>query len=117
MPLDMVPFTPTNPAHYRKFPPGFGLECIEYVRHLSYAQGSACKYIYRAGYKGGQAEDIAKALWYLEDARLVPAVYLDDYRPDLYSTIDPLAGWRPRAFDFAVTGQFRFAAAALRAVE
>lgn len=114
--MAIPPFTPINPAHYRQFPEGFGLECIEYVRHLSYAQGTACKYIYRAGHKGGRAEDIGKALWYLEDARKVPAVYLDAYRPDLYATINPLAGWRPQAFDLAVTGQFLFAAAILRAL-
>lgn len=100
----------TNPAYYRDTPPGIGLECIEYVRHLPFSQGNAAKYIYRAGRKGDPAADIGKALWYLTDALLVPPVYLDRVRPDLAATIHPLTDWRARAFGFTVSGQFRLAA-------
>jgi len=56
-----------NPAHY-KGAHGIKGECIEYSRQMSYAWGCAFKYVWRAGKKGDAAQDLAKALWYLEDA-------------------------------------------------
>ena len=56
----------TNPAYYRT---GLSdkIECIELCRHLPFALGNACKYIWRAGGKEDAALDLDKALWYLSD--------------------------------------------------
>lgn len=61
----------TNPTHYRKCPVNMCQpECIEFARHLDFDMGNAFKYIWRAGQKTGEgeAEDLRKAAWYLEDA-------------------------------------------------
>lgn len=58
-----------HPPHYTTIPAGFSAECIEYTRHMLFAQGSAFKYLYRAGAKGDMAEDLGKCAWYLRDAR------------------------------------------------
>lgn len=60
---DMV----NHPPHYTNFPGGLFAECIEYARHMPYAQGAAFKYLYRAGSKGDPAEDLAKCAWYVRD--------------------------------------------------
>lgn len=50
-------------------------ECIEYLeanpRYSDFHMGNAIKYIWRAGAKGDAAEDLNKAIWYL-DRRLQP---------------------------------------------
>lgn len=63
--------TPDNvdwPAHYNMHPSG--VECIQVNEHMSFCLGSAFKYIWRAGLKGGsvekQIEDLRKARRYLE---------------------------------------------------
>lgn len=61
---DMV----NHPPHYTNFPGGLFAECIEYARHMPYAQGAAFKYLYRAGSKGDPAEDLKKCAWYVRDA-------------------------------------------------
>lgn len=53
-----------NPAHYRQ---GSGVECIDVVRHLPFAQGNAMKYVWRAGHKDDIKQDLDKALWYVND--------------------------------------------------
>lgn len=53
-----------NPAHYRQ---GSGVECIDIVRYLPFAQGNAIKYVWRAGHKDDIKEDLQKALWYVND--------------------------------------------------
>lgn len=53
-----------HPAHYNKVP---GIECIDVVRHFNFNRGNAIKYIWRAGAKGDEIEDLRKALWYIED--------------------------------------------------
>lgn len=62
MSTDMV----NHPPHYKKY----SIECIEITEHLSFCLGNAVKYIYRAGEKGDAIEDIKKALWYLNRAKL-----------------------------------------------
>lgn len=57
-----------HPPHYTTIPEGFSAECIEYTRHMLFAQGSAFKYLYRAGAKGDMTEDLGKCAWYLRDA-------------------------------------------------
>lgn len=59
-----APVSAINPAHYRQ---GSGVECIDVVRHLPFAQGNAMKYVWRAGHKDDIKEDLQKALWYIND--------------------------------------------------
>ena len=53
-----------NPTHYKSHPSG--LECIEVTEHFNFNRGNAMKYIWRAGMKGDETEDLNKAIWYLE---------------------------------------------------
>lgn len=59
-----APVSAINPAYYRQ---GSGVECIDVVRHLPFAQGNAMKYVWRAGYKNDIKQDLDKALWYVND--------------------------------------------------
>jgi hypothetical protein len=54
-----------HPAHYIGHPSG--IECIEVTRHMNFNLGNAIKYIWRAGEKGNEAQDLKKAVWYLLD--------------------------------------------------
>ena len=62
-----------HPSHYNSHPSG--IECISVIRHYVYDIGCAVKYLGRAGLKKEQgqadrqkeAEDLRKALWYIED--------------------------------------------------
>lgn len=54
-----------NPKHYNSHPSG--IECIDIVRHMNFNRGNAIKYIWRAGDKGNEIEDLKKALWYIQD--------------------------------------------------
>lgn len=53
-----------HPAHYNAHPSG--VECIDVVEHMGFNLGNAVKYIWRADLKGDAAEDLRKAVWYLE---------------------------------------------------
>jgi len=55
--------TVNHPPHYNKHPSG--VECIEIIEHLNFCRGNAIKYIWRAGEKGDEVEDLKKAIWYL----------------------------------------------------
>ena len=59
-----APVSAINPAYYRQ---GSGVECIDVVRHLPFAQGNAMKYVWRAGNKNDIKQDLEKALWYVND--------------------------------------------------
>jgi hypothetical protein len=59
-----------NPAHYQG-----KVECIDAIEaalgaqgFIAYCRGNIIKYTYRAGRKGDSAEDLRKAVWYLERA-------------------------------------------------
>lgn len=54
-----------HPRHYMSHPSG--IECIEITRHMNFNLGCAIKYIWRAGLKGKQIEDLRKAAWYIQD--------------------------------------------------
>ena len=54
-----------HPAHYAETVPG--IECIEVTRHFNFNRGNAIKYIWRAGFKSDEIEDLKKAIWYLND--------------------------------------------------
>lgn len=55
----------THPSHYAALDP----EPITFIRDKDYLTGSALKYIFRAGHKGGADEnvDMGKAAWYLRE--------------------------------------------------
>ena len=53
-----------SPAHYTNHPSG--IECIEVTEHMNFCRGNAIKYIWRAGEKGDEIEDLQKARWYID---------------------------------------------------
>lgn len=53
-----------HPPHYNTHPSG--IECITVTEHFNFCKGNAMKYIWRAGEKGNEIEDLQKAIWYLE---------------------------------------------------
>lgn len=53
-----------HPAHYEAGP----FECVELARLYPFMGGNAIKYVYRHRLKGRDAEDLRKALWYLDHA-------------------------------------------------
>jgi len=53
-----------HPAHYMAHPSG--VECITVTEHFNFNLGNAIKYIWRAGDKGAQMQDLQKARWYLD---------------------------------------------------
>lgn len=54
-----------HPPHYTTHPSG--VEVIELTRLLPFGPGNAVKYVLRRGLKNDEAEDLAKALWYIDD--------------------------------------------------
>lgn len=66
-----------HPAHYTSSPAKCAgcarpIECIDVTEHMGFARGNAVKYLWRAGRKGSELEDLRKAQWYIarEIARL-----------------------------------------------
>lgn len=59
---DMV----NNPPHYQD---ASGIECIEVTKNLGFCDGNCFKYLYRAGQKGDEIEDLEKAKWYAKQAK------------------------------------------------
>ncbi len=53
-----------HPQHYTSSPSG--VECIDVVEHLTFNRGNAIKYLWRAGSKGDEIEDLKKARWYVD---------------------------------------------------
>ena len=51
-----------NPKHYNSY----SREVIELTEHMDFCTGNACKYILRAPFKGKEAQDLKKAIWYLK---------------------------------------------------
>ncbi|MFC8182448.1 DUF3310 domain-containing protein [Rhodococcus sp. NPDC057297] len=63
--VDKVHADPVDhPAHYRSHPSG--VECITVTEHFNFNRGNAIKYVWRAGEKGSELEDLKKARWYLD---------------------------------------------------
>ena len=54
-----------HPPHYTSHPSG--VEAIQVTRHMNFNLGNATKYIWRAGLKGDGAEDLKKAVFYIND--------------------------------------------------
>jgi hypothetical protein len=69
----MAPMSdPVNhPSHYHSSyiheSCGTPIECIDVVRHMGFDEGNAVKYVWRAGKKNDEIEDLEKAIWYLND--------------------------------------------------
>jgi hypothetical protein len=68
---DAAPDMVNHPPHYTQG----GVECIDAIRAAlgedgfrAYCRGNALKYLWRAGLKGDEAEDLAKAAWYARKA-------------------------------------------------
>jgi hypothetical protein len=67
--VDQDTTDPVNhPPHYQG-----KVECIDAIESalgtegfIAYCRGNAIKYIFRAGKKGDEVEDLSKAIWYLE---------------------------------------------------
>ena len=53
-----------HPAHYADTVPG--IECIQVTQHFNFNRGNAIKYIWRAGHKNDEIEDLKNAIQYLE---------------------------------------------------
>lgn len=53
-----------HPPHYTSHPSG--IECIDVTEHFNFNVGNAVKYLWRAGLKGNQIEDLQKARWYVD---------------------------------------------------
>ena len=56
---DMV----NQPPHYTSHPSG--VECIQITEHMNFCLGNALKYIWRAGLKDNDIQDLEKAIFYL----------------------------------------------------
>ena len=56
--------TVNHPVHYNKLPSG--IECIDVVEWFNFNKGNAIKYVWRAGHKNDEIEDLRKAIFYLE---------------------------------------------------
>ena len=53
-----------HPQHYMGH--ASGIECIEVTKHFKFCRGNAIKYIWRAGLKGDELEDLKKARQYID---------------------------------------------------
>ena len=53
-----------HPEHYTNIVPG--IECIEVTQHFNFNRGNAIKYLWRAGSKNNEIEDLKKAIQYIE---------------------------------------------------
>ena len=52
-----------KPRHYTSHPSG--IEHIQVTEHMNFCLGNTVKYIWRAGEKNDELEDLQKARWYL----------------------------------------------------
>ena len=53
-----------NPSHYTS--DQSGVECIQVAEHMNFCRGNALKYLWRAGKKSNEVEDLKKAIWYIQ---------------------------------------------------
>lgn len=54
-----------HPKHYTSHKSG--VECITVTRHMNFNKGNAMKYLWRAGEKGDEVEDLRKCIWYIQN--------------------------------------------------
>ncbi len=55
------PIDAINPSHYK----AKHIEAIEVTEMFNFCLGNVIKYVWRAGLKGDEVEDLKKAQWYL----------------------------------------------------
>lgn len=60
----MTTSDPINPSHYTTHPSG--VQCIEISQHLSGCLAQAFQYVWRCGQKDDPAQELNKALWFIE---------------------------------------------------
>lgn len=51
-------------SHYTWHPSG--VECLTIAQEFNFNRGNAIKYVWRAGEKGNEIEDLKKARWYID---------------------------------------------------
>lgn len=104
---DMV----NHPPHYIQRPAGTFAECFEYAKYMTFAQGNAFKYVWRAGRKDTGGSDWHKALWYIRAAREPSGVYARAHNcPKLFwgfPVIDPLRSARANVLFHIARGEMR----------
>jgi hypothetical protein len=62
--MTMTMTDPVNhPDHYTQHPSG--VECIQIAEHMNFCVGNAMKYLWRAGLKFDDIEDLKKSAWYI----------------------------------------------------
>ena len=58
-----------HPPHYRSPATcpqcGYHIECIDIIEHMDILPGTAVKYLWRAGEKHDEIEDLRKSIWYI----------------------------------------------------
>ena len=52
-----------HPDHYTQHPSG--VECIQIAEHMNFCVGNAMEYLWRAGLKFDDIEDLKKSAWYI----------------------------------------------------
>ena len=89
-----------HPPHYNQHPSG--VECITVTEHMNFCRGNAMKYLWRAGEKGQELEDLRKARWYIdreisrvEAALAVSAPPVSASMDDIRNLMDRLNGRTP----------------------
>lgn len=60
----MPEFDQINKSEHYNVDPS-GVECIEIVQHMNFCRGNAMKYIWRAGKKENEIQDLKKARYYI----------------------------------------------------
>lgn len=59
-----------HPPHYNRGEScphcGNPIECIDVTEHRPFLIGNAIKYLWRAGSKDDEVQDLRKAIWYIE---------------------------------------------------
>ena len=84
-----------HPDHYTMSMPAVQIECIDFSRNMSFCQGNAFKYVWRAGHKDDAVEDLQKAIWYLQRATVYSmGTYLlhqwEYVHEKLFNTLSPV---------------------------
>ena len=102
-----------HPAHYADAP----VECIVFSRRMTFTQGNAFKYLWRAGRKDPSKykEDLEKAIWYIKDAFANREVWHCAQGPELIPDWDKFYIWFNANYDgpmycllvFLMTGDLR----------
>jgi hypothetical protein len=77
-----------HPSHYTGHPSG--VECIKITEHMNFCRGNAMKYLWRAGEKSDELEDLKKARWYID--REIARLSSVNSKPHPASETHPWAG-------------------------